>query len=180
MAGAVQDVEAQFADRNSFALLEPAVRREIAHAGHAEPRAARHHIIEQELVGDVRADDVNLQRVPQLGGAADMIDMTMGEPDLFDGDAGLLDRCLDFWNVAAWVDHDSFFGGLTPQDRAVLLEQRYGDDDRAGFRLGFGLLCHVRTMPIFCGQPSQRFAHVWPKWRGSATSRSRDPSSASR
>src|SRR3984893_4517521 len=106
MAGAVQDVEAQFADRNSFALLEPAVRREIAHAGHATPRPARTHIVEQELVGDVRADDVNLQRVPQLGGAADMIDMTMGEPDLFDGGAGLLDRCLDFLYVAGPVDYD--------------------------------------------------------------------------
>ena len=36
MAGAVQDVEAQFADLDLIALIEPAVGAEIAHAGHAE------------------------------------------------------------------------------------------------------------------------------------------------
>jgi len=151
MAGAMQDVEAQFADRNLVALVEPAVRREIAHAGHAEPRAARYDIVEQELVGDVRADDLDLQRVAQIGGAADMIDVTMGEPDLFHGDARLLDRGLDFWNVAAGVDHDRLLGGFTPEDRAILLEQRHRHDDRAGLCFGFGLLGHVCTMPIFCG-----------------------------
>jgi len=38
----------------------------------------------------MRAGDLDLQGVAQLGGAADMIDVTMGEPDLLDGDAGLL------------------------------------------------------------------------------------------
>src|ERR1700733_12682747 len=43
MARTMQDVEAQFADRGLVAFSEPAVRREIAHASHAETGAARYH-----------------------------------------------------------------------------------------------------------------------------------------
>src|SRR6202034_1224628 len=48
------------------------VRREVAHTGHAESRAARHHIVEQEFVCDMRTFDRHLKRVAQLGSAADM------------------------------------------------------------------------------------------------------------
>ena len=57
----MQDVERQFADRNPLAFFEPAraVRREYSpHASDAETRAACHDIVEQELVGDVRAHDL--------------------------------------------------------------------------------------------------------------------------
>jgi hypothetical protein len=154
-------VEGQLADRHLLSLVEPAIRREIAHPGHAEARAAGHDIVEQEFVGEMRALDRHLQRVAQLGRAADMVDMAVGQPDLFHGDVGLLDRGLNFRNVAAGVDHDGLFGGFAPDQGAVLLEQRHRDDDSAGFRLGFGFICHPGTMPIFRGSPSQRFAH-WP------------------
>src|SRR5215468_7252649 len=39
MAGAVIDVEGEIADLDLLAFVEPAVRSEIAHAGHAEARA---------------------------------------------------------------------------------------------------------------------------------------------
>jgi len=77
MTGAMQQVEGQFADSDLIALIEPAIRREIAHAGHAETGAAGHHIVEQKLVGDVRTFDWNLQRVAQLRCTPDMVDMTV-------------------------------------------------------------------------------------------------------
>jgi len=123
------------ADRDLIAFIEPAVRREIAHAGHAEPRAAGYHIVEQELVGDVRAFDRHFQRVAQLGGAADMVDMTVGQPDFFHRHIGLRDRGLNFRNVPAGVDHHGLFGGLAPDQCAVLLKQRHRDDDGASFCL---------------------------------------------
>ena len=110
----MQDVEGQLADLDLLAFIEPAVRREVAHAGHAESRAARHHIVEQEFVGDMRAFDRHLQRIAQFGGAPDMVDMAMRQPDLFDGDIGLFDRGLNLRNVAAGVDHHGFFGSFAP------------------------------------------------------------------
>src|ERR1700730_4337185 len=159
MAGAMQDVEAQLADRDPVALMKPAVRRKIAHACHAKPRAAHHYIVEQEFVGHVRAFDRHLERVAQLGGAADMIDMAVGQPDLLHSDVRLLDRGLNFRNVAAGVDHHGFPGGLAPDQGAVLLEQRHRDDDGAGFGLGFGFLGHVSTLPVFYAPPRARLKH---------------------
>src|SRR6266446_6842436 len=169
MAGAMQDVEGQRADRDPIALIEPAVRREIAHARDAEPRAAGHHIVEQEFVGDVGAFDRHLQRVAQLGGAANMVDVAVGQPDLLDPDIGLLDCRLNFRNVAAGVDHNGLPGGFAPDQGAVLLKQRHRDDDSAGFCLGFGFLGHVSTMPVFCAPPRARLKHFDRDWiaRGS-------------
>ena len=147
-------------DRNLIAFGEPAVRCEIAHAGHAEARAARHHIVEQELVVDVRTHDLDLQRVAQIGGAADMIDMAMGQPDLFDRHVGLLDRGLNLVDVAAGVDHHGFFGGFAPDQRAVLLEQRDGNDEGAGFGFGFGLLGHAPHNADFL-QGAKRKISAW-------------------
>src|SRR5437016_13846875 len=104
MAGAMQDVEGEITDRDLIAFIEPAVGPEIAHAGHAEALAAAYDIVEQVLVGDVRAFDSDLQRVAQFRGAADMVDMAVGEPDLLDRDAGLLDRLQNLGNVPAGVD----------------------------------------------------------------------------
>ena len=140
----MQDVESEITDRDLIALVEPAVGPEIAHAGHAEALAAAHDIVEQVLVGDVRAFDSDLQRVAQFRGAADMVDMAVGEPDLLDRDGGLLDRLQNLGNVPAGVDHHSLLGRLVPDDGAVLLEQRHRNDHRAGFRLGLGFIIHGR------------------------------------
>src|SRR5437762_11655963 len=92
MAGAVQDVEGKVTDRDSIALVEPAVGAEIAHAGDAEALATAHDIVEQKFVGDMRALDLDLKRVAQFRSAADMVDMAVREPDLLDRDAGLFDQ----------------------------------------------------------------------------------------
>src|SRR6516164_8269855 len=44
VTGTMQDLEGQFADRDGITFLQPAIRREIAHAAHAETRPARHAI----------------------------------------------------------------------------------------------------------------------------------------
>ena len=63
MAGAMQDIEGQFADRNLLAFFEPAIRHEIAHIGETEARPARHHIVEQKFIGDMRTFDRDLECV---------------------------------------------------------------------------------------------------------------------
>src|SRR6185437_5520641 len=103
MAWAMQDVEGQFADRDLVTFAEPAVRREVAHAGHPETRAACDHIVEQVLVVDMRALDRDLECIAQFGGAPDMVDMAMGQPDLLDTDVGLLDRGLNLGNIPAGI-----------------------------------------------------------------------------
>jgi hypothetical protein len=134
MAGAMQDVESQFADLGLVTFVEPAIRREIAHVGHAEIRAAFDDMIEHVLVGDMRPDDRHLERVAQFGGPADMVDVTMGQPDLLHRDAGLFDRREDLRDVPAGIDNDATPGGFVPEQRAVLLKRRHRDNGGARFR----------------------------------------------
>src|SRR3954453_18025307 len=119
MTRTMENVERQFADADLLALVQPPVRRKVAYAGHAETAAAGLDIVEQIFVRLVRPLDRHSQRVAQFGGPADVIDMTMGEPDLLDVDAGLLDRGQDLRNVAAGVDHDRLPRDLAPQQRAI-------------------------------------------------------------
>ena len=57
----------------------------------------------------MRTLDRHLQRIAQFGGAADVVDMSVGQPDLFDGDVGLLDRRQDLRDVAAGMITTAFF-----------------------------------------------------------------------
>src|SRR5579872_1215260 len=143
VTGAVQNIEVQFADANLIVFLEPAVWSEVAHTRNAKAHPARHHIIEQELVGDMRALDSHFERIAQFRRASHMVDMAVGQPDFIDRDAGLLDRGLNLRNVATGIDHDRLHARGTPQQGAVLLEQRDRDDDGTGFRLGLGFLRHA-------------------------------------
>ena len=148
----------KLADLDLLALVEPAVGREVAHAGHAEIRAARDDVVEKIFVGEVRAFDRHFQRVAQFSRAADVVDMAMRDPDLIDGHLGLLDRRQNIRNVAAGIDHHGAFGRLAPQQRAVLLERGDRHDQSAGLRglLGgcLGFFCHAATMLIFRAAPS--------------------------
>src|ERR1044072_7860775 len=95
VAGAMQDVESDIADLTLLSLVEQAVGSEIAHAGDAEALSGGDDVVEQIFVGDMRAFDLDAERVAQFSGAADMIDMAMRDPDLLDRHAGLLDRLLN-------------------------------------------------------------------------------------
>ena len=73
------------ADRHGVALIEPAVRRDVAHAGHTHAQPLRGEAIEQELVGLVRALDGDAaELLLELGRAAGVIEVAMGEDDLLE------------------------------------------------------------------------------------------------
>ena len=64
----------------------------------------------------------------ELGGAAGMIDMAMGQR-IFSGVTPVFSIAgQDAREIAARIDHRAAVAGLVPQDRAVLLERSHGDD----------------------------------------------------
>ena len=82
VAGAVEAFQLKIADGDRLALFQPAVRRHVAH----RPRQAEHlrlvfQLIEQHLVGLVRPDDLDAQRLLQFHRSACMVDMAMRQPD---------------------------------------------------------------------------------------------------
>ena len=129
MARAMQDREVGAGDRHRVPLLQPAVRRDVAraHQPHRSPCAARPSS-RNLSAGCGPSMGIAAELLLQLGGAAGMIDVAVGEQDLLDRHADLGDRRLDAVEVAARVDHRALLGLLVPEQRAVLLERRDGHD----------------------------------------------------
>src|SRR5690606_30672001 len=85
MAGTMEDVEYMTVERNLLALIEEAVRYEITdlHRG-AEHLGLALEALQERKIVPVRTDDRHAQCLTQFVGAAGVVDMAMGEPDLPD------------------------------------------------------------------------------------------------
>src|SRR5262245_47663664 len=64
----------------------------------------------------------------ELGRAAGVVNVAMGQQDLLDLQAELADSGLDAIEVAAGIHHGALLAVLVPEQRTVLLERRDGDD----------------------------------------------------
>ena len=64
----------------------------------------------------------------QRAGLAAMIDMPVGEDDLFDRHAVMRDRRLELGQIAPRIDQRAPHGLRAPEQRAVLLQRRDGHD----------------------------------------------------
>jgi hypothetical protein len=89
-----------------------------------------------------------------------VVDVAVGQPDLFDGHAGLGHGIDDGGHVPAGIEYHGAPGGLAPQQQAILLKQGDGDDGCAGFGLVAGLVlgsvCHTPHIAYFCGPAKGR------------------------
>ena len=83
VAGAMAHAEGGVAERDHVAVRQPAVLHHVA-AGEAEQRRGRLLAVEQELVAGMGALDGHAELVAQVGGAAGVIGVAVGEQDLFD------------------------------------------------------------------------------------------------
>src|SRR5690606_5488270 len=130
VARRVEDLELVSGNGNLVALVQPAVRRHVAHAfGKAVFQAGRRQIVEQEFVILVRADNVHIQRFLEIERSPGVIDMAMRDPDGLDLDPLGSNRIQDAVEVTARIDHHALLGLAVEQYGADLLERRDGNDD---------------------------------------------------
>ncbi len=128
MARAMENLEFMLAEGDLVALLQEAVRRDVAHAADVEHLAFGFDILEQEAIVLMRADHLDAERLPHLVGTAGMIDMAVRQPDGLEGNAVLAHRLQDDIDIAARVDHHALFGLRIEQDGAVLFERGHRND----------------------------------------------------
>ena len=146
VAGDVQDVEAVGAELDRPALGEEAgwpdvAGREVVLAAHA------FEVVEEEGVAFVGAFDGCAGEIVELGGAAGVIEMAVGQQDALDGERARLDSFGDQGRVAARIDDERGLGLGVVDKGAVLLKRGNGDDldtqlahEEAPFSVG-SLLC---------------------------------------
>ena len=120
MAGAMIDVQGELADRHLIAVMQPAIGLE-ALPRHVPALAILRQPVDPEPVILVRPLDRHAQVVGQHARLAAMVDMAMGDEQLFDRDAMLLRRLLEHRQVAAGIDEGAAHRVRAPEQRAILL-----------------------------------------------------------
>jgi hypothetical protein len=145
------DIERQFADRHRIAIVEPAVRFEnlpvnpvfvsfVVKATDPEP------------VGFVWPYDADAEFLRQRPRFTAMVDMAVGDQDLFDRDTRLRRGSLQPGQITARIDERPAHRRSAPQERAILLEGRNRDDGGAHR----GRDCHTRDMAFVSGRDKRR------------------------
>ncbi len=150
VTGAVIDIEGEVADRHPIAVHQPAVGLEdLAVDAIAAPVVLE--ATNPEAIVLVRAFQWDTQFLRQRPRLSAMVDMAVRHEDLFDGDAGLSDRVAQFRQVATRIDEGALHGFGAPEQCAILLKRRDGDD--RGAQRG---LCHEGDMACVSGGDKRR------------------------
>ena len=127
VAGAVADVEGQLADRGRVTVFQPAVGLErLAFYSPALPVLVEAR--DPEAVGLVRTLDRDAQLLREDTRRPAMVDVTVGQQDLLDGDALLRGRRLQLRQVAARIGERPPHRLGAPQQSAILLERSHRQD----------------------------------------------------
>src|SRR4029079_1377470 len=100
MPGTVQHIEFQLADLDLISLLQPTIGRDVLCIENAIAPAAFRRMLQEEQIVLLRPLDRYVQACLQIRGAAHMIDVPVGQPDLVYRGAGLRDSALNVWKVA--------------------------------------------------------------------------------
>ncbi len=93
----------------------------------AEPSSLNvHHLYQGKVV--LVVEDGRSGELLEALGSGDVIDVSVGDDDLLDGELVLIEDADDAGDVVAGIDHDGFAGDLVAEDGAVALE-RADDED---------------------------------------------------
>jgi len=85
--------------------------------------------VNPELVARVRANDGQAQTFGQLARATGVVNMGVGEPDLFELEAQPFDLCQDFVQITTWVNDRRLQGLVAPDQRAILVKGGDGNGE---------------------------------------------------
>jgi len=124
---AVANVQRAVPDLHRIAVGQPPRGGEMPGGRKSEHLALLRQAVDPELVARVRADDGQAQALGQLGGAAGVVNMGVGEPDRLEGHTKLLGRVDEAVQLATRIDHGSVQRFVAPDDGAVLGKCGHGD-----------------------------------------------------
>ncbi len=111
-----------------IAILQPAIRGELAGGRKTKQLGLRRQGIDPELILTLWPNDLHLESIRQIRHRADMIEMRMGDQNRTQRNPGLGDRRLDTRRIATRIDHHGLAALRIPQQRTILLKSGYRYD----------------------------------------------------
>ena len=127
VAGGVQDAGSDGAGGDGFSGGDAAVDFDLSWGGYADPGGLHVEHFQKSVVVLVEQDG-GAGRGSEFHGSADVVDVGVGDDDLFDLEIVFADQGQDVIDVVAGVDDHGFVGGLVADDRAVALQRADGED----------------------------------------------------
>jgi len=127
MAGGVEDLGGERSGSDGFSGGDAAVDFDFAGRTHADPDGLHIEHFQKSIVILVE-QDWSAGGGAELHGSAHVVDVSVGDDDLFDLQVVLADEGEDVFDVVAGVDDHGFVGGLVADDGAVALQRADGED----------------------------------------------------
>lgn len=123
----------------------------------------RWHPLNPEGVFLLRPFNGYLEASRQIGGATRVVNMSMGDEDLFDADAPLVDLGNQSIDVSTGIDNGAALACLIPEQRTVLSEGRHRDDSEFEFCHKISVTTQTAMMLIVMAQcyPIFAFCHEY-------------------
>ena len=122
-----EDAAGDIGDGYELAVVEGVVGRVDFGGGAAEPSGLDvHHLDQREVV--LVVEDGRAGEGLETRGTCDVVDVSVGDEDLLDGEIVSLEESEDAQNLVSGIDDDGFTGGLVAEDGAVALQRANGKD----------------------------------------------------
>ena len=133
VAGAMPDGERLASHFHRVAVTKPAIGGESP-ALEAEHAGLHGYAVYPPAIALMRSLYRHGQTLGQLGDAAGMVQMAVGDQNLFDLDPMLVDHALDTFEITAWIDDGTAKTVGIIEDGAVLLERGDRNNQITDFR----------------------------------------------
>lgn len=118
----VEDSTGEAGDGNGLVVREVGVGWSDLGSGDAEPASLLVHDLDQREV-ELVVEDGSSGEAFELLGSGDVVDVSVGDDDLLEGELVFGQRGDDAGDVVSGIDDDGFAGGLIPEDGAVALKR---------------------------------------------------------
>ncbi len=127
VARGVEDGSGKAGDGDELSVFEGVVGARGGGGGDAEPAGLDiHHLDQREVV--LVVEDGGTGELLETMGSGDVVDVSVGDDDLLDGEAVGGEEGHDARDVVAWIYDDGFVGELISEDGAVALERADGEN----------------------------------------------------
>lgn len=128
VTGAMDYTHFDISEMHRVTLLQPAIRRERTHVWETEHFALLGHAVDPELIIALRPFNRQRKTFGKFGHCTGMIDMAVCHENLLQRCPALLKRPDDALNIPARINHRRTAGFFAPQQAAVLLKGRNGNN----------------------------------------------------
>src|SRR5579863_2564534 len=127
VAGSVKNVKLGLREPDNIAIACRDVDARIAWFGNSQPRCLHGQAAAQKAIVLIHVHRRASARLQFLG-AADVIDVSVGDHDRGDAKFVTVKNALDVGKIIPGIYHDGFTGGLVAKDRAVALQRANRQD----------------------------------------------------